>query len=128
MSEQTITARIELKYDLSILAMYHDTTMNGIVNAIATRDLGMIDQSIVDEADDVRLVDFKIYTANRKRILRLRVDVTYIVPETRWLVDEDQILEYKDPIIFTNAVLPALDNDFAQDAYELNASRVKFFI
>lgn len=128
MSEQMITARIELKYDLSILAMYHDTTMNGIAKAIATRDLSMIDQSIVDEADDVQFVDFKIYTANRKRILRLRVDVTYIVPETRWLLDEERIEEYKDSIIFTNAVLPALDSCFAQDAYELNASRIKFFI
>jgi hypothetical protein len=128
MSEQTITARIELKYDLSILAMYHDTTMNGIAKAIATRDLSMIDQSIVDEADDAQLVDFKIYTANRKRVLRLRVDVTYIVPETRWLLDKDQILEFKDPIIFTNAVLPALDNCFANDAFDIKASRVKFFI
>lgn len=128
MSEQMITARIELKYDLSILAMYHDTTMNGIAKAIATRDLSMIDQSIVDVADDVQLVDFKIYTANRKRILRLRVDVTYILPDKSWRFVEDKILEFKDPIIFTNEVLPALDSCFAQDAYELNASRIKFFI
>lgn len=128
MSDQTITARIELKYDLSILAMYYDTTMNDVVKALTTKDLGMIDRTIVDEADDVQLVDFKICTANRKRVLKLRVDVTYIVPNTYGDSYGEKIPEFKDPIIFTTEVLPSLDECFALDAYSLTASRIKFFI
>ena len=137
MSEQTITARIELRYNpVMVEVTGYDALRKRLSDWLSMRRHGWKDRDILDviddtiarNADDVRIVSLKALVEDRKVVLRVVIDVTYIVPETRHLIYEDQILEFKDPIIFTNAVLPTLDYSFATIAFDIKASRVKFFI
>ena len=139
MSEQTITARIELKYDLSILGVGYDCTMNEVARyfrRLRRTDsdetlIDMIDSSILRAADSATVARFRIFKdpATKKRIVNLAVDITYIRPDKApWQFNEDEIAYLKDPVVFTNEALPALDETFAIDAFDIKASRVKFFI
>lgn len=144
--EQTITARIELKYNLSAVFKTWYTewvgfgyTMNELeryfrrlrrTDSDATL-IDMIDSSILRVADNVTIARFGIFKdpATKKRIVNLAVDVTYIRPGIApWRFNEDEIPYLKDPVAFTNEALPTLDKTFAIDAFDIKASRVKFFI
>lgn len=136
--EQTITARIELRYNpVMVEVIGYDALQKRISDWRSLRRHGRKDRDILDiidytiagNADDVRIASLKALVEDGKAVLRVVVDVTYIRPDKApWRFNEDEIAYLKDPVMFTNEALPAIDKTFAIDAFDIKASRVKFFI
>lgn len=139
MSEQTITARIELRYNPVIFDVTgFDAAKKRASEWLELRRYGWsdrdilrtaIDSTICAKVDNVRIASLKAIIEDRKVVMCVVVDVTYIRQHMApWQFSEEEIPSLKDPIMFTNEALTALDDSFAIKAFDIKAFRVKFFI
>lgn len=127
--EQTIIARYELLYDLSMLGVnnpFFKKVLDGQDPlAIPITDL---DPSIYAVADKIDILKSDYYLDKRSHsIVRLWAETTYIVHDDNLFSEEDVAL-YKSPLEFINLALPKIDPNFAELSIGTSCTKVSWFI